>query len=69
MARPAFAPRRAASPSAKPVTLVNMTWAKGDRMPRTKNVAVVSAAPPSMKLIAKYWMFSVKAKPAPTSAP
>ncbi len=38
-------------------------------MPRTKNVAVVSAAPPSMKLTAKYWMFSVKANPAPTSAP
>ena len=51
------------------MTLVNMAWANGERMPRTKNVVVRSTAPPSMNAMAKYWMFSVKAKPAPISAP
>ena len=32
------APRRAARPTAKPVTLVNITCANGDMMPRTKKV-------------------------------
>ena len=51
------------------MTLVNITCANGDMMPRTKNVTDVCSTPPSRKLIAKYWMFSVKAKPAPMSAP
>ena len=41
IACPVVAPRRAASPRAKPVTLVNMTCANGDMMPRTKNVTDV----------------------------
>ncbi len=49
--------------------LVNITCANGERMPRTKKVVETSTTPPSMKLIAKYWMFSVNAKPAPISAP
>jgi hypothetical protein len=35
------------------VIAVNMTWAKGDRMPRRKKVNAVSATPPSIRLVAK----------------
>ncbi len=68
-AAPAEACRRATRPIANPVSEVNIACANGDSTARTMNVTPSCSPPPSMRLMAKYWMFSVNAKPAPTSAP
>ena len=53
-----------------PVNAVNITCANGDRMPRMKNTSptAMSRRPDSAICTAKYWMFSLNAKPPATSA-
>ena len=55
-----------AMPTPMPVMAVNIGWQKGVTRPRRMKVARKPSIPCSMAAMARYWMFSVKAKPAAT---